>query len=160
MAPQSSIRSEPAEHVLVIERIFDAPRELVFKAWTDPEHLVHWLGPKGFTGTVLKMDLRVGGAYRFHMSSADGAEYWQQGIYREIVEPERFVRTCAWADADGIPTGPETLMTVTFEEQGGKTKLTFQQTFCSASARDAHRGGTSSALDRLAGYLESRQERR
>jgi uncharacterized protein YndB with AHSA1/START domain len=159
MAVESSL-SEPTQHVLLIERVFDAPRELVYKAWTDPEHLVHWLGPKGFNGTIMKMDLRVGGAYRFHMKAAEGTEYWQQGIYREIAEPERFVRTCVWADADGNPTGPETLMTVVLEEHQGKTKLTFRQTFDSASARDAHRGGTSSALDRLAEYLEGQPERR
>jgi uncharacterized protein YndB with AHSA1/START domain len=143
----------PAAYTLVIERIFDAPRELVFKAWVDPTHLVRWLGPQGFTGTVISMDVRPGGAYRFHMRSAEGVEYWQQGAYREIVEPERFVRTCAWADADGNPTGPETLMTVTFEEYDGRTKLIFQQVFESAAARDAHRSGTASALDRLAEYL-------
>jgi uncharacterized protein YndB with AHSA1/START domain len=87
------------------------------------------------------------------MRSAQGVEYWQQGLYREVVEPERFVRTAAWADADGNPTGPETLMTVTFEELGGKTKLTFQQMFESVAARDEHRSGTASALDRLADYL-------
>ena len=153
MAAGSSVVTGPAAHTLVIERIFDAPRELVFKAWIDPRHLVRWLGPQGFTGTVIKMDVRPGGAYRFHMRSAEGLEYWQQGFYREVVESQRFVRTCAWADADGNPTGPETLMTVTFEEHNGKTKLRFEQVFDSVTARDAHRSGTASALDRLAEYL-------
>jgi uncharacterized protein YndB with AHSA1/START domain len=137
----------------MIERFLDAPRELVFRAWTDPAHLVRWLGPKGFAGTVIRMDVRPGGAYCFHMCSADGSEYWQQGVYREVVEPDRFVRTCVWADADGNPSGPETLMTVTFEEHKGGTKLTFQQVFESAAARDGHQSGTASALDRLAEYL-------
>jgi uncharacterized protein YndB with AHSA1/START domain len=153
MAAGSSTVTRPAAYTLALERIFDAPRELVFKAWIDPKHLVRWLGPQGFTGTIIEMDARPGGAYRFRMRSAAGIEYWQQGVYREIVEPERFVRTCVWADADGNPTGPETLMTVTFEQHDGGTKLTFQQVFESAAARDAHRSGTASALDRLAQYL-------
>jgi uncharacterized protein YndB with AHSA1/START domain len=153
MAAGNSVAAGPAAYTLTIERIFDAPRELVFRAWTDPTHLVRWLGPQGFTGTVIRMEVRPGGTYRFHMRSAQGVKYWQQGVYREVVEPARFVRTSVWADANGNPTGPETLMTVTFEELGGKTKLTFQQTFESAAARDAHRSGTASALDRLADYL-------
>lgn len=153
MAAGSSAATGPAAYALVIERIFDAPRKLVFKAWMEPAHLVHWLGPQGFTGTIIKMDVRPGGAYRFHLCSAEGAEYWMQGIYREIIAPERFVRTCVWADVDGNPTAPESLMTVTFEEHEGKTKLTFQQVFESAAARDAHRSGTESALDRLSDYL-------
>jgi uncharacterized protein YndB with AHSA1/START domain len=153
VAASSSTAAARAAHVLVIERIFDAPRELVFKAWVDPKHLVRWLGPEGFTGRVIEMDARPGGAYRFHMRSANGAEYWQQGVFRELVEPERFVRTCVWADARGNPTGPETLMTVTLEEHEGRTKLTFQQVFETAAECEAHRIGTDSALDRLAEYL-------
>ncbi|MBV8452778.1 MAG: SRPBCC domain-containing protein [Deltaproteobacteria bacterium] len=153
MAAGSSAVIEPAAYTLMIERIFDAPRELVFQAWIDPAHLVHWLGPQGFTGTMIKMDVRPGGAYRFHLRSAEGIEYWMQGIYQEVVAPERFVRTCVWADVDGNPTTPESLMTVIFEEHEGKTKLKFQQAFESAAACDAHRGGTESALDRLVEYL-------
>jgi uncharacterized protein YndB with AHSA1/START domain len=157
MGTRSSAAREPAAYALVIERIFAAPRALVFRAWTDPVHLVHWLGPAGFTGTIIQMDVRPGGAYRFQMRSADGTDYWQQGVHREVVEPERLVRTCVWTDADGNPTGPETLMTITFEEHDGKTKLTFQQMFESAAVRDAHRGGTASSLDRLADYLATIQ---
>ena len=153
MAAGSSGGTAPAVYPLVIERIFDAPRELVFKAWTDPKHLVRWLGPRGFTGTVIEMDARPGGRYRLHMRSEDGEQYWQQGVFREVREPDRFVRTCAWTDADGNPTGPETIMTVTLEEHHGKTKLTFQQVFDTAAACEAHRIGTASALDRLAEYL-------
>jgi uncharacterized protein YndB with AHSA1/START domain len=148
----SSTTAAPAAHALVIQRIFDAPRELVFKAWVDPKHLVCWLGPKGFTGSVIEMEARPGGAYRFHMRSAS-AEYWQQGVFQEVVEPERFVRTCVWADAHGNPTGPETLMTVTFEQHEGRTKLTFEQTFETAAESEAHRIGTASTLDRLEEYL-------
>jgi uncharacterized protein YndB with AHSA1/START domain len=153
MAAGSSVAAVPAVYTLVIERIFDAPRELVFKAWMDPTHLAHWLGPQGFTGAIIKMDVRPGGGYRFHLHSAEGIEYWMQGIYQEILVPERFVRTCVWTDTEGNPTAPESLMTVTFEEYGGRTKLTFKQVFESAAARDTHRSGTVSALDRLAEYL-------
>jgi uncharacterized protein YndB with AHSA1/START domain len=157
MGAGSSTATGPPDYTLVLERVFDAPRALVFKAWTDAKHLVRWLGPAGFRGTIIKMDPRPGGDYRFHMRSAEGVEYWQQGVWREIIEPERFVRTCVWADAGGRPIGPEMLMTVTFEEHDGRTRLTFRQTFDSATARDQHRLGTASALDRLEQYLAAEQ---
>jgi uncharacterized protein YndB with AHSA1/START domain len=154
MAGRSNTAAEPAERVLVITRIFDAPRSLAFKAWTEPEHLVHWFGPRGFTSTILANDARPGGAYRVHMRGPEGDDHWSQGVYREIVEPERLVLAGAWTDADGKPTSPETLLTVTFEEHDGKTKLTLHQAvFESVTARDAHRGGWTSSLERLAEYL-------
>jgi uncharacterized protein YndB with AHSA1/START domain len=145
---------EPADRVLVITRIFDAPRELVFKAWTDPEHLVRWMGPRGFKSTVVHSELRAGGAYRIHMLGPEGDHHWTQGVFREIVEPERLVMAGGWADEEGNPTSPETLLTLTFEDHAGKTKLTLHQAvFESATACDAHRGGWNSSLDRLAEYL-------
>ena len=93
MAAESSVVTQPEERVLVIQRVFDAPRHLVWKAWTEPERMVRWLGPQGFTTTVLKADFRPGGAYRFHMRSPEGTEHWLQGVYRELVEPERLVST-------------------------------------------------------------------
>ena len=81
MVASSSTATAPAAHPLVIQRTFDAPRELVFKAWVDPKHLVRWLGPEGFTGRVIEIDARPGGAYRFHMRSAGGAEYWQRAYF-------------------------------------------------------------------------------
>jgi len=153
-AGNSVAAQQPEERVLVIERIFDAPRGLVFKAWTEPERMVRWFGPRGFTSTILKADFRAGGAYRFHMRSPEGTDHWMQGVYREVVEPERLVSSCAWADAQGKPTRPETLLTVTFEEHKGKTKLTLNQAvFESVTARDLHNGGWSSSMDRLAEYL-------
>ena len=154
MAARSSAATEPAERVLVITRVFDAPRSLVFKAWIEPEHLVHWWGPRGFTSTIIANDVRLGGAYRFHLRGPEGDDHWSQGVYREVVEPERIVMAGAWADANGKPTSPETLLTVTFEEHNGKTKLTLHQAvFESITARDAHWGGWNSSLDRLAEYL-------
>jgi uncharacterized protein YndB with AHSA1/START domain len=150
----SNLATEPVDRVLVITRIFDAPRELVFKAWTDPRHLVHWMGPRGFRSTVLHSDLRAGGAYRIHMRGPEGDDHWTQGVFREIVEPERLVMVGSWADANGNPISPETVLTITLEEDGGKTRLTLHQAiFESITARDGHRGGWNSSLDRLAEYL-------
>jgi uncharacterized protein YndB with AHSA1/START domain len=155
MASQSSAAAQAAEQVLVIERIFDAPRDLVWKAWADPARMVRWLGPRGFTSNVIKMDPWLGGAYRFHMRSPEGVDHWVQGVYREIVERERLVYTWMWTDGQGNPTGPETLVTVNFAEHGNeKTKLTLRQSgFESVAARDAHQQGWDSCLDRLAEYL-------
>jgi uncharacterized protein YndB with AHSA1/START domain len=154
MDARNSTSTEPAERVLVIERIFDAPSSLVFKAWTEPEHMVQWFGPRGFTSTILQSELRSGGAYRIHMRGPEGDDHWTQGIFREIVEPERLVMSGNWADSAGNPTSPETILTLTFQEHEGKTKLTLHQAvFESVTARDAHRGGWSSSLDRLAEYL-------
>jgi len=154
MAAQNSAAAQPEEPVLVITRTFDVPRDLVWKAWTEPERLARWFGPRGFTNTILKADFRPGGAYRFHMRSPDGTDHWLQGVYHEIVEPERLVSTFAWADAEGKPILPETLLTVSLAEHGGKTKLTLHQAiFESVTARDQHNEGWSSSLERLAEYL-------
>jgi uncharacterized protein YndB with AHSA1/START domain len=140
---------------LVITRIFDAPRSLVFKVWTDPDHMVRWFGPKGFTSSIVgKLDVCPGASYRIHMRGPDGDDHWSQGAYREIVEPERLVFAGCWADAEGKPKGPESTVTVTLEDLGGKTRLTLRQrVFESVTARDAHHGGWTSSLERLAEYL-------
>ncbi len=154
METSTNPAANTSDRVLVITRVFDAPRSLVFQAWTDPQHLVNWLGPQGFTGKILKSELRPGGAYRYYMRDPQGGDHWQQGIFREIVEPERLVLTYAWADANGNPTRPETILTVTFEDQGGKTKLTLHQAvFESVTARDEHNFGWNSSLNRFADYL-------
>src|ERR1700676_3113016 len=86
---------------LTITRVFDAPRELCFKAWTDPKHLANWWGPRGFTLPEHTMDFRLGGAYRFRMRPPEGRDVLWYGVYREIVPPERLVWTCSIDDADG-----------------------------------------------------------
>jgi uncharacterized protein YndB with AHSA1/START domain len=142
-----------AERELVITRVFDAPRRLVFEAWTKPEHLSCWCGPRGFTIPFGEMDFRPGGAYRTCLRSPEGKDHWLQGVYREIVKPERLIFTHRWEDKDGKPKH-ETIVTVTFEEHDGKTKLTFHQAvFESVEGRDSHRSGWSESLDRLDEYL-------
>src|ERR1700730_9976393 len=89
MAARSNAAVQPGELELVMTRLFDAPRALVWKAWSERDHRDRCMGPQGLNGSIVKMDLRSGGAYRFHLRSADGADLWQQGVYREVVEPER-----------------------------------------------------------------------
>ena len=112
-----------AEREITITRTFDAPRALVFKAWTDPAHLAQWWGPKGFTNPVCVINARVGGALRIHMRGPDGSIYPMKGEIREIVEPERLVFTNIAVDQAGNHI-IEGFTTVTFAEEGGKTKLT------------------------------------
>lgn len=143
----------PAERTLVITRLLDAPRSLVFKVWTQPEHLARWWGCAGTKVTTFECDLRPGGEFRFHVRLTDGSDHWTRGVYREVVEPERLVFTWALEDADGR-LGHETLVTVTFVERGQKTELTLHHAvFESTEARDRHRKGWAESLDRLAGYL-------
>ena len=113
----------PMTREVTITRVFDAPRSLVFKLWTDPKHMAQWWGPKGFTNPVCELDVRPGGAILIHMRGPDGVEYPMTGIFREIVEPKRLVFTAVAEDLQGNPL-LEALTTVTFVEQGGKTKLT------------------------------------
>ena len=153
MVARSSAAPKSVERELVITRVFDAPPRLVFKAWTEPERLVRWWGPQGFTMPSCEMDVRPGGAFRFRMRGPDGTDHWLQGVYQEIVEPERLVCTWTWVDAEGKP-GHETLLTVCFAEQGAKTKLTLHQAaFETVTSRDGHQDGWTSSLDRLDEYL-------
>jgi uncharacterized protein YndB with AHSA1/START domain len=154
MAAESNLATESEDRLLVITRIFDAPRELVWKAWTEPERMVEWHGPRGFTSTIERSDFRPGGFYRIHMRGPKNDDHWMQGTFREITEPKRLVMTGCWTDAEGKPKGPDTVLAITFEDHNGKTKLTLRQSgFESVAARDDHRGGWTSALDCLAEYL-------
>jgi uncharacterized protein YndB with AHSA1/START domain len=129
---KTAVESAP-KNELVITRIFDAPRELVWKAWTDPEHVKRWWGPKDFTAPVCKIDLREGGKYLYCMRSPEGQNYWSTGVYREIVAPERIVYAHSFADEKGnvVPATHysmsvdfplETQVTVTFDLHEGKVK--------------------------------------
>ena len=153
MDARTSVAARSAEPALIITRVFDAPRRLVFKAWTQPDRAARWWGPHGFTTISCEMDVRPGGAWRRCMRAPDGTEHRKRGVYREVIEPERLVFTYADEDGDGHP-GPETLVTVTFADLGSKTELTLHQAdFESVTARDAHRGGWTSCLERFAEYL-------
>ncbi|MGO9607661.1 MAG: SRPBCC domain-containing protein [Candidatus Binataceae bacterium] len=156
MGATTNTITEPAERVLVITRVFDAPRSLVFKAWTQPDHLLRWWGPRGYTTSISEMDVRPGGAYRFRMRSGEGIDHYWYGVFREIVEPERIVWTCILEGPDGKSISAETLLTVTLEEHEGKTKLTLHQAvFGTVEVRAAHSNGWSDAMDRLAEYVAS-----
>lgn len=138
---------------LVLERVLDAPRRLVFQLWTAPEHAARWWGPRGFTLLACAMDVRPGGAWRRVMRSPEGTVHVKRGMYREIAEPERLVFTYTDEEPDGS-LGPETLVIVTFAEAAGKTRLTLRQTgFASAATRDGHRAGWTTCLERLADHL-------
>jgi uncharacterized protein YndB with AHSA1/START domain len=121
MATADAIKT--AEREITITRVFDAPRALVFKAWTDAAQLAQWWGPKSFTNPMCEIDARVGGAIRIHMRSPDGHVYPMRGEFREIVPLERLVFTNIAVDAADQPI-IEGLTTVTFAEHGGKTTLT------------------------------------
>jgi uncharacterized protein YndB with AHSA1/START domain len=122
---------------MVITRVFDAPRELVWKAWTDPKYVMMWWGPKGFTAPVCKIDFRVGGKFLCCMRSPDGQEFWNAGEYHEIVPYEKIISSMYFADAEGNKVKPEhygikheavegAYDTTLFEDLGnGQTKLTF-----------------------------------
>ena len=142
-----------AEPELVITRVFDAPAALLFKVWTDPSHVKSWWGPRDYPATHLQMDVRPGGAWRGCLrSNENGKELWQGGVFREVVEPERIVFTFAWEE-DG-ERGLETLVTVTFAEQDGKTRMTFRQApFQSVEGRKGHEGGWSSSFGRLEDHI-------
>ena len=125
----------PSDREIVMTRVFDAPRNLVFDAWTKPELVRRWLlGPPGWTMPICEIDLRVGGAYRFEWLGQDGTRMGMGGVYREIVIPERIVNTQLF-DEDW--TGGETLGTLLFTEQGGKTTLSNSVLYSSREARDA-----------------------
>jgi uncharacterized protein YndB with AHSA1/START domain len=118
---------------IITTRVFDAPRELVFDAWTDPKHLVRWWGPHGFTTTTRSIDVRPGGVWRFVMHGPDGTDYENRITYDEIVRPERLVYRHGGGE-DVEPVQFHT--TVTFEDVGGKTKVTMRGVFASAEERD------------------------
>ncbi len=136
---KTNLIAETAKSEIVVTRIFNAPRELVWKVWTDPERVKRWWGPKNYTAPVCKIDLRVGGKNLYCMRSPEGQDFWSTGVYREIVEFERIVCTDSFADEKGSPVPAsyygmsgdwpaELVVTVTFEEhEKGKTKLTLHQ---------------------------------
>lgn len=149
-------KTDAATLDLGITRVFAAPRELVFRLWIDPRHLVHWWGPRGFITLSCELDLKPGGAWRIHTRAPDGMEFSSYGFFHEIVAPERLVYTHGF-DLPGKPSEPLTLVTVLFTEEDGRTRLTFHQTgFTTQDDRDGHAEGWSSAFDLIDDYLRER----
>ncbi len=162
---QKQVKGKAKANELVIERVFDAPRERVWKAWTEPEQAKRWWGPKGFTAPVWRTDFRVGGKYLYCMRSPDGKDYWGTGVYREIVRLEKIVATDSFADAEGkvVPATHygfredfprELLLTVTFEDLGGKTNMTLRHAgFPAGPDRDGAMQGWTESFEKLAASL-------
>lgn len=153
-----------------IQRVFDAPRERAWKAWTEAEQLKHWWGPKGFTCTRCTVDLRPGGLMQYCLRSPDGQEIWGRFVYREIVKPKKLVFVVAFSDEKGgitrhpmSPDWPQQILsTVEFEAQGGKTKITVRWIPVEATAlerktfedgRDSMKQGWTGTFEQLKAYL-------
>lgn len=113
---------------IVITRVFDAPRDLVFRMWTEPEHVARWWGPRGFTSTIHEMDVRPGGVWSFVLHGPDGRDYPNRSIYREVVRPERLAFTHV--------SGPLFEFEVTFTDRGGTTEVTARMVFATGELRD------------------------
>jgi uncharacterized protein YndB with AHSA1/START domain len=145
----------PSDREILIERVFDAPRRLVFDALTKPEHVAHWYGPRAMTLTSCEIDLRVGGAWRYVLRDPAGNDFGFSGEYRDIVPPERLVST---ENFEGIPPGHDYLVTVTLDEQDGKTTLRSHLQYKTPEDRDGHiqsgmEPGMRETYDRLAEHL-------
>ena len=142
-------KTNTADRDIVTARVFNAPRELVFQAWTDPDQLVQWWGPKGFTNTFHEFDMRPGGIWRFVMHGPNGVDYQNKSVFVEVVNPERIV-------FDHV-SGPRFQVVATFAEQAGKTTLTFRMRFESAAECDKVKAfaveGNEQNFDRLEAQL-------
>ena len=143
----------PTDREIVLTRVFDAPRNLVFDAFSKPELLKRWFGPRGWSLVVCEVDLRVGGGFRFVLRGPDGRDMGMRGVYREIVPPERSVHMESFDDYPG-----ESQVTALFVEQGGKTTLTATVLYPSREVRDAviksgMEHGAAESYDKLAELL-------
>ncbi len=153
-----SATASPERYELSLTRVFDAPRALVFRAWTDPKHVAQWWGPRGFTNPVCEVDARPGGQMRIHMRGPDGTIYPMTAVFKEIIEPERIVFQTAALDANGKAMF-EVLTTVTLTEQGSKTKLTLTAKVLTMTAVAPQylagmEAGWTQSLERLAEHVE------
>ena len=160
MATRSFTANEEQE--LVLTRVFDAPRELVFNVWTDPKHVARWWGPHGFTNPVCELELRPGGAILIHMRGPNGVVYPMTGVFQEIVRPERLVFTSAALDSDGNRVF-EMLTTVTFAEESGKTKQILRTRVIKTTPQAAPyiagmEQGWTQSLERLTAYVATQSK--
>lgn len=155
------IVTTPREREIHIERVFNAPRELVFDAWTNCEHLKRWYGPRDWTLVHCEIDLRPGGRWRFVQRGPEGMEMGQNGEYQEVVRPECFVTTEVFEGPEFEQMGAGTVNTLAFEEQDGRTTLKGVIAYASQEARDAAlqtpmEEGMGESFDRLAELVEAR----
>jgi uncharacterized protein YndB with AHSA1/START domain len=158
---KAEYKIEPGKQELFITRDFDAPRELVYKAFTDPKLVAQWFGPRDYTTTVVKMEARPGGLWRFVQRDKKGNEFAFHGVHHDSVAPERIVATFEF---EGVP-GHVLLQTVTFEPLGQKTRMVEQLLFQSVADRDGMvasgmQEGSDDSMDRLAELLETMKGRR
>jgi uncharacterized protein YndB with AHSA1/START domain len=170
MSTKNDVAAESPEREFIITRVFNAPRDLVWKAYTEAERLMQWWGPKGVTMRVAKLDLRPGGSFHYCYQMPNGNEMWGVFVYREIVAPERLVFTNSFSDAEGnIVRAPfsadwplEILNTLTFIEHGGQTTLTMRGVPYNATAAEhktfedafaSMQQGSKGTLDQLEAYL-------
>ncbi len=133
MVVKSSLDLDSDPRAIIGMREFDAPRDLVFDAWTDPKHLAQWWGPDGFTTTTMSFDLRPGGVWRFVMHGPDGRDYQNRITFEQVIRPERIV----YRHGGGDDVEPVVFrQTVIFEDLGGRTRMTWRGDFPSATERD------------------------
>ncbi len=148
-----NVMARPAATELVMKREIDAPRERVFAAWTDVDKASRWWAPRGFTTLSCEMDVSPGGTWKRRMRAPDGALITKYGVYREIVAPERLVFT--YNTEGHAIDDPETLVTVTLADLGGRTRLTLRHTlFETDTQRRDHEGGWTGCLERFAAFVE------
>ena len=146
---KSTIRDDE----LFIERVFQAPVSLVWRLWEEPQHMIRWWGPEGFTATDLKVDFRVGGKWEIGMISEAYPKKWSRGEFRKIEKDRRLEFSFAWADGSGPPT--ETIVIVELIPEGGGTRQTFHQApFASVEDRDSHILGWQSLFNKQQAYAE------
>jgi uncharacterized protein YndB with AHSA1/START domain len=165
-ASRKNLANQSIDQTLFLTRVFDAPRDLVFKSWTQPQRMKQWCGPKGFTCPVCKINVHTGGGYLNCMRSPEGKDYWSKGVYKEIEVPQRLVCTDSFADEHGNIVSPqeygmstqwprEALITVIFTEHAGKTRIMLQHSPINpGQERDMCQQGWSESLDKLALYLK------
>jgi uncharacterized protein YndB with AHSA1/START domain len=161
---ENKTAQQTTEHAIVITRIVDAPPDAVFDAWIQPWRVMKWFSPKGFTSPFFAIDLRAGGICRHCMRSPEGKDFWSQGVFREIRKPHRLVYTDSFCDENGNIVSPkqyglkdwpnETIITVTFDDYAGGTKLTLMHWPVKPSKeRDMCQQGWNECLDKLTDYL-------
>lgn len=160
MTTETGSTAVASDRELVITRAFDAPRDLVFSAWTEPERVSRWFGPRDFSAPFCEIDFRIGGKYRICMLSPEGEEHWVEGEYSDILVPERIVFTWNREHPNG-EVWSRTIATVTFEELGeNRTEFTLKQRlFETVPYRDEHGFGWGQSLDRLGEYVEAQFSR-